>query len=276
MLGRVRYIRIAAQIFFNFLRGGKMEKKVSGKRAMVPALFTVTAFVAFLFGSATLASAGNPTAGAKIFAENCASCHGDHGQGRGGPEGWFTGGGMQFGESNISEAVGNRLNDQEFLAITSDEFLKATILKGRSNERMPGGLVNEQQADDVVAFIRTWQKVPNRPVMEDTVWADAGAGAIIYEQSCRECHGANGEGIEGWSPALNDQNFLDTASDDWIRQTIQRGRQSSVMRPFERGNPLSNTELEAREIENVVAFIRTWDKNNKAQAGLNNQTHQWK
>ena len=248
-----------------------MEKNVSGKRAIVPALFTATALVALLFSSATVASAADAAKGAKLFTDNCASCHGDHGQGRGGPEGWFTGGGMQFGGSNISDAVGNKLNDQNFLSITSDSFLKATILKGRSNERMPGGLVKEAEADDIIAFIRGWQKVPNVPVNNDaTVWADAPAGAVLFQQACASCHGRNGEGVEGYSPALNDQNLLNVASDDWIRQTVQRGREGSVMRAMERGDPMAVTELEPREIENIVAYIRTWDKNAKAKAGLNN------
>lgn len=246
-------------------------EKIFRKGVVTPALFSIVALVAFLFTSATVVSAGNPIKGASVYKENCATCHGDHGQGRGGPDGWFTGGGMQFKTSNVDdEAVGNRLNDQEFLAITDDAFLKKTITLGRSNERMPGGLVSGSDLDDVVAFIRTWQKVPSRPLDESKIWANEGNGKEIYLETCGECHGKNGEGLEGFSPALNDQNFLATASDDWIRQTIQRGRESSVMRSFERGNPLAVTELEAREIENVVAYIRTWDKNAQAKPGLNN------
>ena len=247
-----------------------MEKDLLGRGSNFSALFTVFALVAFLFTTASVASAGNPINGAKVYQENCATCHGDHGQGRGGPDGWFTGGGMAYGKSNISDAVGNKLNDQNFLAQTSDGFLKQTINEGRSNERMPGGLVSGSDVDDVVAFIRNWQKVPSVPVMGDTVWGNAGHGKEIYLESCGECHGKNGEGIEGFSPALNDQKFLDAANDDWIRQTIQRGRSGSAMRPYERGNPLANTELEPREIDNVVSYIRTWDKNNKPLPGLNN------
>src|SRR3972149_8627802 len=62
----------------------------------------------------------------------------------------------------------------------------------------------------------------------------AGPGALIFENSCRPCHGAQGEGIEGVAPALNAADlfngnrlraigFAGTVQ-DYVRATISSGR----------------------------------------------------
>lgn len=213
---------------------------------------------------ATSASAqmkGNPDNGKEVFMKNCAVCHGDKGQGRGGPAGWFTGGGGE-----ISPLIGNQLNNQVFLATASDEFLRYTIENGRTGRPMVGwkGKLKGQEITDVVAFLRTWQKVPSVKLNPEPAWGNPVAGGELFEAVCKTCHGEKGKGTEQ-APALNVQTFLDVASDDFIRQTMHKGRPGTVMRSFLVGNDEAVVELETRQIEDVIAYIRTWDKKAKGK-----------
>lgn len=88
-------------------------------------------------------------AGRQLYALNCASCHGERGQGVGAPA----------------------LNSQEFLQSVSDEQMHGIVAGGIPGTEMPawldeyGGPLTEQQIAAVVAFIRSWQdtapSVPN-------------------------------------------------------------------------------------------------------------------
>ncbi len=200
---------------------------------------------------------GNADNGAQLYGQNCALCHGDKGQGRGGPMGWFSGGGGE-----VSNLIGNQLNNQIFLATATDDFIKATILNGRPGRAMLAwkGRLKDSEVEDVIAFLRTWQKAPPITLNPNPVWGDPAAGQELFAGSCTPCHGKKGEGTE-FGPALNNQGFLDAASDDFILQTITRGRQGTIMRSFIAGNPDSVSELEPYQLNNIVSFIRTWDKN---------------
>ncbi len=180
----------------------------------------------FAFGGMVSAkSNGNAKNGEAVYKKNCVECHGDKGQGRGGPQGWFTGGG---GET--TELMGNQLNNQDFLALASDDYLKETIEYGRPSHLMPSwrekGL-KDKEIEDLVAFLRTWQKVPSIQVDNSLqVWGNPVSGKDLFDSICKTCHGDDGEGTEG-APVLNDEVFLKYASDDFIRQTILKGRRGT-------------------------------------------------
>jgi mono/diheme cytochrome c family protein len=82
--------------------------------------------------------AGDPNLGAVLYAENCAVCHGDKGQGR----------------------VGATL-DQNFPSIRPDLSVRAVIINGVEGSPMPawgqanGGPLSEAQIDDLTAFVLT-------------------------------------------------------------------------------------------------------------------------
>jgi len=63
---------------------------------------------------------GNQEEGLKVFAQACATCHGDHGQG-----------GQYEGKS-----VG-AINDPDFLALISDQALRRYVITGRPDLGMP-------------------------------------------------------------------------------------------------------------------------------------------
>ena len=80
-------------------------------------------------------------AGRQLYALNCASCHGERGQGVDAPA----------------------LNSQEFLQSVSDEQMHGIIAGGIPGSAMPawldeyGGPLTDQQIAAVVAYIRSWQ-----------------------------------------------------------------------------------------------------------------------
>jgi mono/diheme cytochrome c family protein len=82
------------------------------------------------------------TLGAKLYADNCASCHGKDGVGADGP----------------------RLNAREFLTETSDDQMRLLIAGGVSGTAMPtwsidlGGTLTDQQIRQVITYIRTWER----------------------------------------------------------------------------------------------------------------------
>ncbi|MBI5653743.1 MAG: c-type cytochrome [Chloroflexi bacterium] len=81
---------------------------------------------------------GDATRGTKVYAENCAVCHGERGEGR----------------------VGATLQ-KEWSGIDPEKFLDATIARGVAGSRMPawakfaGGPLSEQEIADSAAYIRT-------------------------------------------------------------------------------------------------------------------------
>ena len=83
-----------------------------------------------------------------------------------------------------------------------------------------------------------------------------GRGRQVYGNMCAVCHGAGGEGYKAdHAPALAQQDFLASVTDDALRVAITYGRAGTVMSAWgrERGGPLSVADVKA-----VVAFIRAW------------------
>ncbi len=108
-------------------------------------------------------TAGNATAGAKVWADACASCHGANGEG-----------------ANIGGAI----HDPAFLALSSDQILRRYIITGRNDlsEHMPSFAETDgrdenfkpltaEQVTDLVALLAQWRadkKRPERILVEPT------------------------------------------------------------------------------------------------------------
>jgi mono/diheme cytochrome c family protein len=185
--------------------------------------------------------------GATIFGTFCAGCHGPNGMGRRSP-------GMP-----AFPAIAN----PDFLGLVSDDFLRATIHKGRPGRRMPswgekdGGL-RPDEIQAVIAHLRQISGTQSRQESTQPRWvsADAATGRQLYAAACAGCHGAKGEGGEG--PALNNKVFLSAATDTYLVETISRGRRGTAMEGFQQPSP-ARPSLSSTEIQAVVAFIRTWE-----------------
>ncbi len=86
----------------------------------------------------------------------------------------------------------------------------------------------------------------------------AEVGATHYAKTCALCHGAHGEGYAADNAtALNNAEFLTTASDDFLRRSIARGRPGTTMSAWDRlhGGPHDEDAIVA-----IAAYVRTWQK----------------
>ncbi len=83
-----------------------------------------------------------------------------------------------------------------------------------------------------------------------TTQADAALGAPIFLKNCSTCHGVQGEGVVG--PALRNSQYIQTAGDQAVFQTIAEGRPGTKMPAWLQinGGPLNETQ-----IADVVAYL---------------------
>ena len=120
--------------------------------------------------------------GVELYADTCAVCHGESGQG----------------------GIGRALNTEEYLAAFDDAYLKEAIASGRPRQGMPtwGKVLSPSQIEDLVTFMRDWE-----------------GGSSLYARYCGFCHGVLGQGGSNPSnpsemiPALNSVQYLDTHDD---------------------------------------------------------------
>lgn len=173
------------------------------------------------------------TAGGRLYADNCAACHGTDGEGNLGPA----------------------LNSRGLLQLAADEALFSLIRTGVPGTAMPawgqafGGLFTDEQAMQLVAFIRAWEATAPE-ITPSVVKPDPVRGATIFAETCFICHGENGQGTER-APKLNDPATLRDFDNTWYRNTIAHGRPA-------KGMPTWGTVLSPQQIDDVVALIAAW------------------
>jgi mono/diheme cytochrome c family protein len=185
---------------------------------------------------------GAPIAlGQQIFAENCAVCHGD------------------FGEGGINPARADDviapISSEEYLTTRDDSTLRLIIAKGQPNFGMSpfgtafGGPLDEEQIDAVVAYMRSWEADPPvefPPALERG--SPASSGRTIFMEICASCHGDNGQGVFG--PALVGEEFETSLTDQEIFDVIKYGHEATEMVAW--GEILSSDQ-----IDQLVQHIRS-------------------
>lgn len=181
--------------------------------------------------AADLASA--VAAGGELYADNCTSCHGEHGEGQSGPA----------------------LNSRELLKTAPDEALINITRTGVPGSNMPawgqafGGPFTDEQVAQLVAFVRTWEPTAPEIATEEKI-PDPVRGATLFASSCYICHGENGKGTQV-APAINDPERLKEFDDAWYRATIANGRPA-------KGMPTWGTVLSPDQMKDLVALIAAW------------------
>jgi mono/diheme cytochrome c family protein len=188
------------------------------------------------------------TDGETIYAAICSACHGARGSG------------SRFPGLVPNPSVAGR----EFLELASDEFLTATIAKGRSGRPMLawGDRENGLTSAEIAAVVEYIRKLGGgiqftgdaRPAR----WAagDPRLGERLFLANCAGCHGQKGEGVEG--PAIGGAGFLAIASDSFLVETMRRGRSGTTMPAF--GTPsVVSRALTNEEFEAITSYLRTME-----------------
>ena len=190
------------------------------------------------------AAQGSPIqVGQDLFAQNCASCHGEFGQGGPNPA--------------VAGEIIPPISTSDFLKTRDDTTIRAIISQGQSDLGMPpfgssnGGSLNDDEIDTIVAFIRSWEANPlviePTPASTPTPTTTGLSPSIIYANLCAQCHGFSGEGGSG--PALNTTEFQQSSTDLLIFNSIQFGMDSTPMIAW-------GKILTADQIQQLVQYIR--------------------
>ncbi len=79
-------------------------------------------------------------------------------------------------------------------------------------------------------------------------------GESIWSFSCASCHGETGAGNS--APALNSQQFLQSASDEQIQLLVSVGVPGTAMSAFSQdfAGPMTSEQIKA-----VTTFLRSWE-----------------
>lgn len=187
------------------------------------------------------AAKGTPLeVGQKLFAQNCAPCHGEFGEGGPNPA----------RPSNTIVPI----STAEFLKTRDDTTLRAIISQGQPTSGMSpfgaanGGQLSEEELDAVVAYIRSWEAKPLvEPPPEVAAARVSLSSSDIYAQLCQQCHGPKGEG--GVGTALSAPAYQSKNTDQAIFDTISRGRPQTAMIAW-------GAVLTPDQITQLVAYIR--------------------
>lgn len=100
-----------------------------------------------------------------------------------------------------------------------------------------------------------WFEPANRDAARSAQLASlAQQGEELFALSCTSCHGTGGEG--GVGPALNSEQFLQSATDEQTELLIAVGVPGSAMSAYslDFGGPLTSEQIRA-----IAVFIRSWE-----------------
>lgn len=161
--------------------------------------------------------------GQRLYANNCSVCHGTAARG-------------QVGFPNLT--------DDDWLWGGEPEQIWHSIAKGRQGNMPAKGVMpnmTSQQVDQVVNFVLSYS---GRERDADA----AKAGEAVYQQACAACHGADGTGMTAMgAPNLTDNIWLYGSTYEWIRETVEHGRQNEM--------PAQEGRLTDDQIQILAAYV---------------------
>ena len=149
-----------------------------------------------------IADADANSTGQRLFANNCAMCHGSDGAGaRGFPN----------------------LTDDDWLYGDNFDTIMQTLENGRSGAMpvMVAGL-DETALGELVVYVQSMAGQKADPEM-------AANGKKNFDMLCVACHGPDGSGNQALgAPRLNDQIWLYGGEPETIRETLTKGRNGKM------------------------------------------------
>lgn len=178
--------------------------------------------------------------GQAIFAEQCAICHGD------------------FGEGGVNPAnpaiVIAPISTASYLKTRDDVTIRAVISQGQPDLGMSpfslsyGGSLDDEDVNSLVAFIRAWEADPPVELPPEIERAPLlGSGPEVFAEFCSQCHGRQGEG--GIGPSFRDPTFHAGISDDEMLTKIDLGHPATAMIAW-------GAVLTDEQMASLVVFIR--------------------
>ncbi len=186
---------------------------------------------------------GSASVGRRLFYENCAACHGDEAEG----------------------GLGPSLKSREFLKLADNRFLYGTLTEGRRGTAMAEyNYLGAKTLGDIVAYLRSEFKGTIAGTDRKRIQGSEFNGQKLYARVCAQCHGDDGSGYVG--PAIASEGFLANATDRFIWETAAYGRSGSPMKGNLRGQN-GTADLSKQELNDIVAFIRTYEENPPNLAG---------
>jgi cytochrome c oxidase cbb3-type subunit 3 len=140
--------------------------------------------------------------GQRLFANNCAQCHGADARG-------------SFGFPNLT--------DNDWLYGGTPELIEQTITHGRNGGMPPWeAALGDDGTQQVVAYVTTLSGRPADAAL-------AAAGQQKFAIYCVACHGADGKGNQQMgAPNLTDNVWLYGGSPLMLQQTIRNGRSGQM------------------------------------------------
>lgn len=170
----------------------------------------------------------------------CSNCHGPQGEG------------------NVGLAP--RLNSEAWLTAVSNEFIRTAIKKGRTGSNMIPWYtgLGEQTVEDLVAYIRSWQTEPGKTLDESPLTGDAAAGKRLFVDVCASCHGVRGAGYAAGLDGIGigRKDFLDSASDGFLRMMIREGKSGTLMESFSDGSAVGGEALTDEQVDSIIQYLR--------------------
>lgn len=168
----------------------------------------------------------------------CGLCHGYDGEGYLAPQ-------------------ANALANPEFLAASTDDFLRYAIIYGRPTTKMSpwgeeaGGPLEPVDVERIIAHMRTWDSLPSADIHDQIITGDQENGATLYAAQCAQCHGDQGQGESALS--LNNPTFLESVSDGFLLHALTEGRSGTTMISYDQ-------ILTEQEMFDLVVFIRSFEE----------------
>lgn len=161
--------------------------------------------------------------GQRLFANNCAVCHGSAARG----------------------AIGfPNLTDDAWLYGGEPETILYTLNNGRQGNMPAKGFMpamTSVQVDQVVNYVLSFSG-------REKDQAAAEAGAQVFAQGCAGCHGADANGNPALgAPSLTDDAWLYGSTYDWIEETVLYGRQNNM--------PKQSDRLSSDQIQILAAYV---------------------
>lgn len=159
--------------------------------------------------------------GVRLFANNCAVCHGADGGGN-------------YGFPNLT--------DKDWLYGGTPDKIKETLLHGRAGNMPPWGpIIGETNVLAVTEYVLSLSGREHEK-------AQLEQGGKVFQQNCAACHGPDGKGNQLLgAPNLADNIWLYDGSREGIAQSVRGGR-ANVM-------PAQKDKLQDEKIHLLAAYV---------------------